>query len=969
MGCGIGWVAVLVGGMAHAAPRPAGDATLPPLDLPMFDYVFPTGFRVILQPDDSQPVVTVATVHDAGSADEPMGQEGLAHLVEHLWFRSMYGDLPSVREVQTQLGCWNNASTSFDVTDYVSTCPADALDAVLRLESLRMTDPLAGVSEAGFATERETVRNELRMRVENGWWAAQPHVLAMLYPADHPYSRPVIGTHESLDATSLEAARTFAREGYSSADTTLVINGDIERARIPEVLFANMDLTLFHPDLTPEHLRKWPLPAVESPDPDNPEHWYVWPADPNQPELPLGGGRGRRRAAKTPPDPPAPVRTGPEVHSAAVERPVTVIAWSLPGETGPESARYGSLASRMTLALRKAVPEAKREHAFCSVMAKRSASTLFCFIELDAEDRDAELSKVQRWLSEAWAPSANQSFSGVIDGYQRSRRIHEEVSEIEVVAGLWNSRAARTAHHAHLTGGASLFADRVKAILEYESEVERTVAHRWIRPERAVVVHLDPLPRSELLQASMGRSHEVGNEPTAVGLDPALLTPDVIRSSTVVPDPEQVRVRVLDNGLTVVAMRHGSTPWVRTSLVFRDGHDPTLRELADIADRDRMENALEYAAYWSDGAAPGGSSYGVVAPAEQLPGVLWMLDRRLDQRWVDHQVQDTWRTRQRARLSASVQNPAFWAKQEALRTLFPDSSTHRTTDLEAVDVRVPSRKALVAYLNGKYQPANAALVMVGDIDPDAALDLAEQYLGKWKSLDTRYAPPAPHAPAPAQRVLVLDEPRATQTRVQLRCALPPTTTADAAAHYVMQTTLETELWTILREQKGVTYGVSVAGSVFLNGDASLDLSSLVQTDAAVDALQTMRQTVSAVASGELSEELLRSHAYTAGLRSVLEFQTTRGMKELLEYTWMAGQSFDTLDDLPDHLADMTPATVAARLSGCSDHAVWTLIGPADRLMPQLEAADLSAEVFDWRAEALVFLKRYDSEAARTFAER
>jgi|GEM_PF-5221778 len=954
---------------AEAAARPKGDGSLPPIALATYDYVFPTGLRVMLLPDDSQPVVTIATIHDAGSADEPEDQAGLAHLVEHLWFRSTYADLPQVRDVQAQLGCWDNASTTFEVTDYVTTCPTSALDAVLRLESLRLTNPLAGVTEAGFATERETVRNELRMRTENRWWTAQSVVLPMLYPAEHPYARPVIGSHESLDRTTLAGAVAFARDGYTPDNTTLVINGDIDPQRIPEVLFTNMDLTLFHPDLTPELVRKWPRPAIPSPDANNPDHWYVWPADPNNPVQPLPLGKPRRRAPAKAPNPPPVVRSEPVTAQVAVARPLTVMAWSLPGVTGPEAARYSTIAWRTSKAIQRAMPEDADITSSCSVQPGRSGSTLYCFIEVPrGVDRDALVAKAKRWLEASWEPS-KESTSVAAQHRSRARRIHSEVVQMEVVAGLWDSRAARTAHHAHLTGRSTYFRDTLEGILTANPEAERTLAYEWIRPERTVVAHLDPLPRAELFEVSASRAHSRSNTPTAAGIDPTAITPDIIRAATVVPDPDRVRTKTLDNGLTVVAMQHGSTPWVRSQLVFRKGPDRDFDRAAERAQRERAERPLDFGAFWLQGTGADSRTMSVVSPAEQLDGALWLLDYRLRQRYVDQVDWEEYYRSSRKRLSAQIQRPSWWAAYTATQLVFPDSQTHAVLDWDTHEQRTISRKALVAYLDQKYQPTNAALVIVGDIDPDTAIARAEHYLGKWKADGEAFPPLATHTPAQTQQVLVFDNPRATQTTVQLRCALPHTTPDDWAANSAMRALLKDRLFTSLRGRDGVTYGVSVSTSSHLNGDASLRVTTRVETTAAAGATTTIQAAITDLASGSLSEDAVRTQAYVSGLRSVLSTQTTADMVHTLSRSWEYNQPRGTFAERPDRLAALSAATVSGRLAGCTDHQVVTLEGPVDVLMPQLEAAGIAATEFDWRAATQTRLEAWDPTEAKHFEAR
>ena len=79
---------VVVTSPAGKAPRPNLGVKLPDFGLTTHDFRFPSGLRVMFQHDPSQPVVAITAVTDHGASSDPAGREGIAHLVEHLWFRS-----------------------------------------------------------------------------------------------------------------------------------------------------------------------------------------------------------------------------------------------------------------------------------------------------------------------------------------------------------------------------------------------------------------------------------------------------------------------------------------------------------------------------------------------------------------------------------------------------------------------------------------------------------------------------------------------------------------------------------------------------------------------------------------------------------------------------------------------------------------------------------------------------------------
>ena len=158
---------------ADSVPRPRFQLQLKPYEVKSTVFNFPSGLRVVFQEDHTQPIVSATMVIDRGSTADPEGREGIAHLVEHLWFRSKHKDtqgneLPKVWDLLREMGANLNAFTSSDNTTYMTVVPKEQVRALMRLEGLRLREAVAGVTDEVIKVEREVVRNELRMRYENG---------------------------------------------------------------------------------------------------------------------------------------------------------------------------------------------------------------------------------------------------------------------------------------------------------------------------------------------------------------------------------------------------------------------------------------------------------------------------------------------------------------------------------------------------------------------------------------------------------------------------------------------------------------------------------------------------------------------------------------------------------------------------------------------------------------------------------
>ena len=244
------WPRLAAGVLASLSLTWAGCATLPQrgqvvmrdVSFPLRDFRMASGLRVVVERDARSPVVAVVAVVGAGGSSDPGGKEGLAHLVEHLAFRSHPAGGPSVSARLESSGAGHfNASTSLDYTAYETLAPKEALATLVKLEGQRLSAPISGVSPEVFAVEREVVRNELRQRNETGYVGQVfSWVHAASYPAGDPYSRPVVGSHASLTALTLADAQRFARTHYRPENVTLVIAGDVDLAEVEAILTQNL---------------------------------------------------------------------------------------------------------------------------------------------------------------------------------------------------------------------------------------------------------------------------------------------------------------------------------------------------------------------------------------------------------------------------------------------------------------------------------------------------------------------------------------------------------------------------------------------------------------------------------------------------------------------------------------------------------------------------------------------------------
>lgn len=191
------------------------------------EYELSNGLKVLLHEDHTTPNVVVSVMYHVGSKNEKPDRTGFAHFFEHLLFegsanigRGEFDDYIS------EAGGSNNANTWYDRTFYYELLPSNQLGLGLWLESERMLH--AKVEEVGIETQREVVKEERRLRVDN-----QPYgrlleeAMKRLY-TKHPYQHSVIGSMEHLDAAVEQDYVQFYKDFYRPDNAILSIAGDID---------------------------------------------------------------------------------------------------------------------------------------------------------------------------------------------------------------------------------------------------------------------------------------------------------------------------------------------------------------------------------------------------------------------------------------------------------------------------------------------------------------------------------------------------------------------------------------------------------------------------------------------------------------------------------------------------------------------------------------------------------------------
>ncbi|ROU02844.1 M16 family metallopeptidase [Histidinibacterium lentulum] len=197
-------------------------------------YTLDNGMDVVVIEDRRAPVVTHMVWYRAGSADEPPGQSGVAHFLEHLLFKAT-DDLESgeLSDIVAAQGGSDNAFTSFDYTAYFQRVAADRLELMMTLEADRMND--IRLTPEDIVTERDVILEERSQRVDSSPGAIAMEQLRATQYLNHRYGVPIIGWRHEMESLSMEDALDFYDLYYSPNNAILIVAGDVDPEEVLEL--------------------------------------------------------------------------------------------------------------------------------------------------------------------------------------------------------------------------------------------------------------------------------------------------------------------------------------------------------------------------------------------------------------------------------------------------------------------------------------------------------------------------------------------------------------------------------------------------------------------------------------------------------------------------------------------------------------------------------------------------------------
>jgi zinc protease len=893
------------------SPRPAGALEKPvgkPVDHKGFYSAYPTGLRLVTYEVPGAPRASLGISWLAGSMDDPPGKEGLAHLVEHLAFRRRVVGGTVWQRLQAD-GVAFNAFTTSDATIYHESGKPEQLRSLLSLEVQRMQQPLEGVTQADFDTEREVVVSELRERHQVVDELEALEVLqAKLFGAGHPYARSVGGTEASVRSITFADVKAFVDRLYRPERAIVTVVSPRPARETARLAFDLLG----------------PLAA----DPAGSSIMVVAPS--------------KRDPVPVPPDP------SPELATlvGSVVRPVVLVAFAVPGEAAEGRAQARAPAhARVAKHTERLIYDGDREE-IAGISARYFAhdgmGSVVVRVELEAGvDPKAVVAALRDNLV---SPSADD------------RRLRARVAERSLDSQLASNYLALEdldvgdlCEYVRATGQQDAIAGRQFQVVLLNRPIE-SYWYQYFKRSRSAAVVVLPDPTRPALSFVGGGLDSRMDEQSGRDLP---FTPDrPVEELARPPGLDRAARARLANGLSVVMVRRPLLPIVEVTLVV-----PT--DLAGLGGTSASMPAfaMDFAgtsadARWMHSGRIGATGY--TAPG--LESVTFV--RRSSSATLQQLLEDLERLthnfefgRTRARLireylgrslAARLKRPSSVAGDAFRANLYPGHPYgHRDS---AAEIERLSQDDAERWVDRQLRPDQATLIVVGDIEPgEALLKQVTRTFGAWKA--GRAAPPVSLAPPlpGTPLVLLVDRPGSKLTELQVGFRAPPQTMREGAAGDTVARRLGQTLQELLRVGAGITYGVHIGFDELPQASALL-VQTAVDAGASGDALVRILAGVESLAQLPLPEDALARTRWLMARDYSMHFDTVAQASRALATLAARGLPPDHWERHAASIASLSSARVQALARSLLGHEIVMVVGDASVVGPQLKANGFDYEL-------------------------
>jgi len=903
-------------------------------------YKLPNGLEVILHEDHSTPIVGVNLWYHVGSKNERPGRTGFAHLFEHMMFQgSKHYDHDYFGPLQ-KAGARLNGSTNPDRTNYWETVPSNYLELALWMESDRMGFLLPAMSQEKLDNQRDVVKNERRQSYENRpYGLAYEVILAAMFPPEHPYSWPTIGSMADISAASREDVADFFRRYYHPGNASLCIAGDFdpqEAKRLVEKYFGPI------PAGPPvEKMRPWEVALKESVRVKMTDRVGLARIYLNWPSAPI---------------------------FAADDAELDILADILAG--GKTSRLYRALVRDKQIAQDVQAAQNSGEIAG-SVSVIATARPGRSLEELEK----AILAEIERLRAEP--PSADEVARAVAHFESQMVRALESISD-------FGGRADRLNMYNVYTGDPGFLQKDFARYLRVQAADVQRVARKYlsghkvvleVTPGKETTIVPDPRQAAEKVREELAKQHQEPPLP-----EPPTIAEDDDRKQLPGPRPTPkfqlppIHRRVLSNGMKVLVVENHELPSVTIHAVFPVGRssdppekiglmnllaavwdegtktrtsDQIAEELADIG------ASLHISADWDASAArlftlkhPLGKALEVFADVLQNPS---FPEAELERE----------RNIALGRLDQVRNEPMALASLAVAASLYGYDHPYGKPQFgTAKSLKAVARDDLEAFYRQRIRPDRGSLIVVGDVTPDEIAAALEKALGAWRSpgqpAEPKFPPLPPKRPS---RILLVDKPGAAQSVIAVSLVGTQRNSPDYFALVTMNSIFggqfSSRLNMNLRENKGYTYGARTSFDWRVHQPGPFVAMASVQTAVTAPALVEFLKEFEGMVGGrpvDKDELEFNKNYLTRGYPA--QFETPGNVASQLETLVEFGLPDDYFNTVVPNIAAVTEADVlrVAKRYLDTNHLTAIVVGDRAKIESSLRelpiGKDLAVVHFD-----------------------
>ncbi len=856
-------------------------------------YTLDNGLDVILNKEDSDPIVAVAILFQVGSNREKPGRTGFAHFFEHMLFQNSE-NVPKGAFFTTieELGGDFNGGTWEDGTIYYEVVPKDALELILWMESDRMGFMINTVTEAVLENEKQVVKNEKRQVVDNQPYGHSKYVIRKaLYPEDHPYNWEVIGTLEDLQAATIADVKEFYDRWYGPNNATMVIAGDFDTQQTKDWIEKYFGEIPSKKEITPIEPRPAKIDSVKSFfHEDNfaqlPELRLVWPSvEDGHPDM-------------------YPLRYLAELLSDGKRAPL-----------------YKEIVEKQKLA--PAVYSYNSENQIASEFT----------IQVRANP-GIDLDSVKQAVFEALKQFEQK---GIDDKDMERIKNSQETAFYNGISSLLN-KAFQLTQYNEFRGDPDLLNREVDKILAVKKEDIIRVYERYLKDKPFVMTSFVPQGQPELAVAGAQRA-EVVEEPIVQqaeatplkeeeadfektpsridrSIPPALGTPPIVNA------PE-IWTGELDNGLVLFGIENSELPLVEFSLVVKGGmllDKPEKIGVANLISDVMMEGtAGKTPEELEDAIGQLGSQISMSTTSEYITINGSCLSRNFEKTidlFKEILLSPRWDEREFERIKSStladiqqaVGQPATVAWHVFYKLIYgKDHMLSNATEGTSASVEAITIDDLKAYYHDNFSPNISAFHIAGNVSRSRVVQALSDVGKEWGNREVAL----PELPEPNSiddpAVYFVDIPYAKQSVLRIGA---PSVKGNHEDFYAIKIVNEPlgggtsgRLFQQLREERGYTYGAQSGIPRRINHSYFIALSS-VRTNVTLESVALFKEIMENYQEGFSQEDLERTKN-TLIKSNAIKFETLGDKRSILETISTYDLPLDYLDQQQEQVATMT----------------------------------------------------------------